>query len=110
MKPLRPILAHILPYLMIAFITVIFMVSIFIFSYLFMIMVLIGFILFITGYIRAKFFNKGKKNSFEEQLLIIQRQMQGTNNPSQKESSKPVHPPHEKSTGRIIEHEDEKKS
>src|SRR3990167_6264264 len=105
MKPLRPILAHILPYLMIAFITVIFM-----FSYLFMIMVLIGFILFITGYIRAKFFNKGKKNSFEEQLLIIQRQMQGTNNPSQKESSKTVHPPHEKSTGRIIEHEDEKKS
>lgn len=109
MKPLNPILARILPYLMIAFMIVIFVIGLFIFSYVFIFMIFVGFILFIVGYIRAKFFNKGKNNTFEEQILIIQRQMQGANDSKLKEMNKPVHP-NEGSTGRIIEHdEDEKK-
>lgn len=109
MKPLHPILARIVPYLMIAFMILLFVISIFIFSYILIFMVFIGLVLFVIGYIRAKFFSHGK-HAFHEEILIIQRQIQDGTKPEQNETDKPAHPSHEKSTGRIIEHDDTDKT
>lgn len=107
-KPLHPALARILPYLMIAFMIVLFVFSLFIFSYILLIMLFIGFVLFIIGFIRVRFFNRGKKNTFHEEILIIQRQIQNAGNPEEKKTDEPAQSGHRKSAGRIIEHDDEK--
>lgn len=106
MKPLHPILARIVPYFMIAFMILLFVVSIFIFSYILIITVFIGLILFVIGYIRAKFFSHGKQPAFHEEILIIQQQIQDDIKLEENETNKPAHPSRKKSTGRIIEHDD----
>lgn len=103
MKSLNPLFARILPYLMIVFIIALFILGIFIFSYVLIFAVIVGLVLFAIGYIRLRFFSKGQNTAFHEQILIIQRQMQGEHHAKQNENPAQSDNKH---TGRIIEHDD----
>lgn len=105
MMPLNPFFARMFPYFMIAFMIVLFVISFFIFSYLLIITIFIGFVLFVIGFIRVKFFNRGKNKTFYEEIFIIQRHAQNAHDSDQKETDQPVQSGYRESTGRIIEHD-----
>lgn len=90
MKPIHPLLARMMPFLMVAFILFILIIGIFLFSYILIFALIVGFVLFIIGYIRAKFFGHQSNTIHEEFIVDIRR-----------EKNKPEH------IGRIIEHDDE---
>jgi len=94
MKPTNPFLARIMPYFVIALMIVVFIISLFVFSYVLIFAVILGLILFVVGYIRTKFFTKKNNNASHESFFIIQTH---TRDSSQNK-------------GRVIEHnEDEKR-
>src|SRR3989338_6140256 len=102
MKPLNPFFARMFPYFMIAFMIVLFVISFFIFSYILIITIFIGFILFIIGFIRVKFFNRGKNKAFYEEIFIIQQRTRHPHDSNQKETNQSVQSGYRESTGRII--------
>ncbi len=104
---MNPLLARVLPYLMIAFMIVLFILGIFIFSYVLIFAIIVGLVLFAIGFIRLKIFSKGQNASFHEQILIIQRQMQGEHHAKQNEN--PAQSDN-KQAGRIIEHNEDEKN
>ncbi|MCX7125857.1 MAG: hypothetical protein NTU49_09010 [Gammaproteobacteria bacterium] len=58
MRPqnVHPLLARILPFLIMAVMLVVFVIGLFIFTYVFIFALVLGTILFIVGFIRTKFF------------------------------------------------------
>lgn len=57
-KP-NPIFARFVPFLMMGVMIVLFIIGLFVFSYILIVAAIIGFILFIISAVRARFFNKG---------------------------------------------------
>jgi len=102
MKPNNPhpLLARLLPFFVMGVAIVLFVVSIFIFSYIFLFALIVGFVLFAIGYVRAKFF-KPKNGTFQEPLFVIKTTFTNTGKTEQK-TTKPV-----EHTGRIIEHDED---
>jgi hypothetical protein len=94
----HPLLARLLPYCAIAFVLVLFVMGIFLFSTFFIISMVVGFILFAIGFIRAKFFNRhaASNAALHEQLLVV---MQTKKSPTRSGA---------KHSGRVIEHEEDK--
>ncbi len=83
MKPEQniPLLARFIPFLMMGLMIVLFIIGLFIFSYILIFAAIVGFVLFVISAIRARFFNKGKTHTYQAQF--------------------------EAKTGRTIEYEDE---
>jgi polyferredoxin len=94
MKSTHPLLARFLPYLIIAFMLMMFVAAIFIFSYIFIFALIIGFILFAIGFIRAKFFGHTKPHTVHEEFFILDIKREQKNKSSE-------------NSGRIIEHNEE---
>lgn len=72
----KSLLDYIMPYIILAFVIVLMVIGFFIFSYVLIIAIIVGFILFVLGRIHARFFIKK------------------------------AHPPTEKHQGRMIDHDD----
>lgn len=83
MKPTHPLLARILPFLMIAFMIAIFIFGFFIFFYLFIVILIVGLIAFAVQTLREKFFGHQKNNADIKTHISVKKE------------------------GRLIEHEDE---
>ena len=92
---LNPLLARIMPFFVIALMVILFIVGIFIFSYVLIFAVIVGFILFVVGFIRTKFFNHRKTSSIHEEFIVDVRR---ENNKASNEKS-----------GRLIEHDENEK-
>jgi hypothetical protein len=88
MKPTHPLLERILPFLILLFGIVVFILCFFIFSYILLFALIVGLILFVVGYIRMKFFTTKNSETIHEAFIIDIRREDIT-----------------KPSGRIIEHD-----
>ena len=106
MKPSHPLLARLMPYLVIAFMIVIFVLTLFIFSYVFIFAIIVGLILFAIKFIRTKFF--GHKNGFpNEPFFVIKTHIHGVDISEPSTTKKPASS--SENAGRIIEHDEYEK-
>lgn len=70
MKPSHPLLERILPFLILLFGVVVFILCFFIFSYILLFALIVGLILFVVGYIRMKFFTPKDSQTIHEEFII----------------------------------------
>jgi len=63
-----PILMRFIPFLMIGLMIVLFIIGLFIFSYILIFAAIIGFVLFIISAIRARFSNKKQTHAYQKQF------------------------------------------
>lgn len=96
MKTTNPILNKIMPYLVLAGMIILLILSFIVFWWIFLFALIVGLIAFAITYIRAKLFHHGKTSTIHEEFIIdIKRENNTTET-------------HEK-IGRIIEHDENEK-